>query len=179
MNIELNSGDILIDDYPGAIGDACNVRTKKLDWHDIAMASPVATFAGSTDTTLDISDHTLLEKGETFNVIIGSDLICCLEDANGVINATYTFLSVDKDAIAIFVCPTADHRFGMESLVAGLDKRGLHVSSTIIRHSTCCLSVAGDVSSSCDNDDLFEGLQSDHVESTAFVLVLCRVPSTS
>lgn len=107
-------------------------------------------------------------KDEKVNIIIGSDLICCTEDAIAVVETTSAYLK--KGVSALFICPAKEHRFGIDALLPALQQRDLLTEAMIIRHSSCCLPKEQEHDVIVD-DELFQDLTKDHFESTAFLFV--------
>ena len=70
-----------------------------------------------------------------YDVIIGSDLVYCQSDTQGILKVISTYLS--EKGIFIIVVPKPSHRYGTEFLVPVLQTNGFEVYSRCIAHSTC------------------------------------------
>ena len=77
----------------------------------------------------------LMSLMKKYDVIIGSDLVYCQSDTQGILKVISTYLSVR--GIFIIVVPKPRHRYGTEFLVPILQKNGFEVYSRCIAHSSC------------------------------------------
>lgn len=66
-----------------------------------------------------------LEHGRKYDILLGSDMICCESDAIGVVKCILTYLS--PKGLAIFIIPQPQHRWGTEALIPALNGAGLKV----------------------------------------------------
>ena len=108
MNIELNSGHHLVEGCVGAIPPTCCVDVRKLNWSDGSFRS------SSPPTNLD----DCISFAE-YDILVGSDLICCREDTAGVVGVVVSFLaqSSSSSPAAIIVVPGLEHRYESESVL--------------------------------------------------------------
>ena len=72
---------------------------------------------------------------QTYDVIIGSDLVYCKEDSQGILMVLSKYLS--DNGIFIIVLPEAAHRYDTEHLVPTLQDGGFEVYYKTIAHSEC------------------------------------------
>lgn len=68
-----------------------------------------------------------IESENKFDVIIGSDVVCCQSDAVGVAKTISSFLNIG--GICVFVVPMPQHRYGTEVIVPALRAIGGFVVS--------------------------------------------------
>ena len=214
-NLNLKEVDQLKDVFVGGIPTAqccrnlpppivpadCYITVEKLDWNSLCLSREIPRVNESDDVDEQGIKNLLLQSScseETdFDIIIGSDLVCRVEDAIGVARTISKFLSVkNPQALAIIVLPHHDHRFGVEKLLPYLKEEGLFVKSINLRHSRCELPSAeshqknyfareslhrlshGTFTPSMDW--VFEGLGEDNIASTSFLLIWCsKLPLSS
>lgn len=72
---------------------------------------------------------------QTYDVIIGSDLVYCKEDSSGILMVLSKYLSVN--GIFVIVIPEAAHRYNTEYLVPTLQDGGFEVYYKTIAQSDC------------------------------------------
>jgi hypothetical protein len=75
------------------------------------------------------------EADETYDIIIGSDLVYCKTDSSGILMVLLKYLS--DNGIFIIVLPEAAHRYDTEHLVPTLQEGGFEVHYKTIAHSEC------------------------------------------
>lgn len=72
---------------------------------------------------------------QTYDVIIGSDLVYCKEDSSGILMVLSKYLS--DNGIFVIVIPEAAHRYNTEYLVPTLQDGGFEVYYKTIAQSDC------------------------------------------
>ena len=72
---------------------------------------------------------------QTYDVIIGSDLVYCREDSSGILMVLSKYLT--DDGIFVIVIPEAAHRYNTEHLVPTLQDGGFDVYYKTIAQSDC------------------------------------------
>lgn len=104
VNVELNSGDVLVDGKTAAIGES-TISVRSFDWSKLDETS----IEGSQFLGMHPFDHSLKD----IDLLIGSDLICCKEDAFDVATVISLFFAHSKSqcARAIFVIGTELNRY--------------------------------------------------------------------
>ena len=130
INVQLNkSGSVpLCAGVPhmqknAAIPQTCDVSIRSLDWYCIG----------------DQTRKDALGDSQKFDIIVGSDLICSVECAYGVVDSIKNYLSIE--GIAIIINPIEKHRWGVEKLLPSIRAtEGLFFKCKTFWHSTCTLS---------------------------------------
>ena len=170
MNVQLNRSDFesLFQDTPNlsepaAIPQDCDVSVKSLDWYKIGNQTR--------------SDA--LDEKQKFDLIVGSDLICSVQCAYGVVDSIHNYLSMD--GIAVIVNPIEKHRWGVDKLLPSLkNKEGIFFKSKIFWHSACTLdnSIVGTFVANADAKPLdwlfeeYENEDTDPIECMAYYFIL-------
>jgi predicted nicotinamide N-methyase len=95
-NIELNTGDIAVDGRRPAVPESSSMSVQSLDWS--ALGDQV-----NSIETRSLKFPSMCPFDESFrgiDLLIGSDLICCKEDALGVAKLISMFFAYSKSAEA-------------------------------------------------------------------------------
>ena len=114
-NTLLNQGSESVLGLPAATRAGCTVRVAKLDWSLLAEAEAVAEAEAEQ------------QQQPKVEMIIGSDIICCVEDVGGVCRVIEARLARTESARCFFVVASSDHRWGVEGFVPALRATGLEV----------------------------------------------------
>jgi hypothetical protein len=142
----MNRGEETIFGETGACRSQIDVR--QLDWDHITLThnnewtgedqqqqqvACYATKAGeaslcsSSSSSSLSSSPMLLEQDRIFDVILGSDVVCTEQDADGVVRVIVAHLERSATARCIFVIPHHEFRYGSSVFVDRLVAAGLEV----------------------------------------------------
>lgn len=105
-----------------------------------------STEACDSDGAISRDDNgSTLQRGEVFDLVLGSDMICCIDDAHGVAATLAQHLRRPGDSrrcpparflvhggVAVILVPPPFARYGVDTLASALGQRGLVASASAI-----------------------------------------------
>ena len=144
VNVGFNSGGELINGEGGTISPSCRCEVRHLDWNNYPVPSSsslssCSTGSGSDGKVFEPPHATAFESVELnkyYDIVIGSDVVCCAEDAEGVSRATLSHVH-SNNGLLVIVIPQPQHRYGTEHVVPVLVREGFEVYSRPVAHTHC------------------------------------------
>lgn len=125
---------VLRDVRTGETYDTENGNTKCSDNHDEHDHSMLIEGMQSKDTVMGaLRSSDSYPCGAKYDIIIGSDLVYCQEDAKGIVKVLSKHLSCE--GIFVIVVPGPSHRYGTEFLSPMLQEGGFDVYVRCIAHT--------------------------------------------
>ena len=117
-NICLNRDHYLVDGTPPAIHSECQPEVRKLDWYDLPPKEDMQVQGNSCECEFSTEEAAKELGWREYDVILGSDIVCSVDDANAVANVIDYFIELHyrsaqtdgNPTLVVLLVPAPRHR---------------------------------------------------------------------